>query len=169
MRADRSATAVQRALSDRDVFGRVAGAVGRAWRYDWIGHVSWDEDGLGGSIVRETGGEAPSQATLTGWLVREAESGRAAIVAPGAELGRAGVAVALPLRRDDSALIGFLVVLAAKLPPRHLELALLDSLDELGLALTERPALDGGGTEDAEAFEAVPDLRDLALVRGNEG
>jgi HD-GYP domain-containing protein (c-di-GMP phosphodiesterase class II) len=169
MRADRAATTVQRALSGRDVFGQVARAVGRAWRYDWIGHVSWDEDGLGGSIVHQAGGEAPAQAALTGWLVREAESGTAAIVAPGAELGRAGVAVALPLRRDDSALIGFLVVLAVKLPPRHLELALLDSLDELGLALAERPALDGGGTEDAEAFEAVPDLRDLALVRGNEG
>jgi HD-GYP domain-containing protein (c-di-GMP phosphodiesterase class II) len=169
MRADRAASAVQRALSGRDVFGKIAEAVGRTWRYDWIGHVSWDEDGLGGSIVREAGGEGPAQAALTGWLVREAESGAVAIVAPGAELGRAGVAVALPLRRDDSALIGFLVVLAAKLPPRHLELALLDSLDELGLALAERPALDGGGTEDAEAFEAVPDLRDLALVRGNEG
>ena len=169
MRADRAATAVQRALSGRDVFGRLVDAVGRAWRYDWIGHVSWDEDGLGGSIVHEAGGDAPAQAALAGWLVREAESGTAAIVAPGAELGRAGVAVALPLRRDDSALIGFLVVLAAKLPPRHLELALLDSLDELGLALAEGPVLDGGGTEDAEAFEAVPDLRDLALVRGNEG
>jgi hypothetical protein len=77
--------------------------------------------------------------------------------------------VAVPLRRDDSALIGFLVVLARKLPARHVELALLDSLEEPGLALVERPALDGGGAEDAEALEAAPDLRDLALVRGNEG
>jgi hypothetical protein len=75
-----------------------------------------------------------------GWLVREAESGAAAIVAPGADLGREGIAVALPLRRDNSALVGFLVVAAPKLPPRHVELALLDSLDEIGLALAGRPS-----------------------------
>jgi HD-GYP domain-containing protein (c-di-GMP phosphodiesterase class II) len=169
MRADRAAMVIQRALSGRHVFDTLADAVGRRWRYEWIGHVSWDEDGLGGTTVEEAGGDAPAQAALTGWLVREAESGTTTIVGPGTELGGTGVAVALPLRRDDSALIGFLVVLAAKLPPRHVELALLESLDELGLALAERPPLDGGGAEDAETFEAVPDLRDLALVRGNEG
>jgi HD-GYP domain-containing protein (c-di-GMP phosphodiesterase class II) len=172
MRADRAAAALQRALTPARrgiVFDKVAEALARLWRYEWVGLVSWDEDGLGGSVVHSAGGEAPAQAGLTGWLVREAESGSATIVAPGAELGRSGVAVALPLRRDDSALIGFFVVLAGKLPARHVELALLDSLDELGLALAERPALDGGGAEDAEALEAVPDLRDLALVRGNEG
>lgn len=168
-RAERAAAAVRRALSTRSVFTSVAETVRGLWRYDWMGVVSWDEDGLGGTVVHDAGGAAPAEAALTSWLVREAESGTTAIVAPGAELGLVGVAVALPLRRDDSALIGFLVVLAGKLPPRHVELALLDSLDELGPALAERPALDGGGTEDAEAFEAVPDLRDLALVRGNEG
>src|SRR4029079_8414303 len=85
MRADRAATAVQRALSGRDVFGQLADAVGRGWRYDWIGHVAWEEAGVGASIVHEAGGDAPAQAALTGWLVREAESGTAAIVAPGAE------------------------------------------------------------------------------------
>jgi HD-GYP domain-containing protein (c-di-GMP phosphodiesterase class II) len=169
IRADRAATSIQRALSGRVVFEKIAAAVGRVWRHDWIGHVAWDEDGLGGSTISEAGGEAPSQAALAGWLVREAESGTSAIVASGSELGRSGVVVALPLRRDDGALIGFLVVLAPKLPPRHVELALLDSLDELGLALAEWPPLDGGGAEHAETFEAVPHLRNLALVRGNEG
>ena len=169
MRADRAAAEIQRALGGRHVFHSLTETLGGLWRHDWIGHVSWDEDGLGGTTVNEAGGEPPSQAGLTGWLVREAESGTTAIVASGSELGRSGVAIALPLRRDDGALIGFFVVLAGKLPPRHVELALLESLDELGLALAERPALDGGGAEDAEAFEAVPDLRDLALVRGNEG
>jgi hypothetical protein len=103
-----------------------------------------------------------------GWLVREAESGRDAIVAPGAELGCDGLAVALPLRRDNSALVGFLAFVAPKLPPRHLELALLESLDELGLALALNPRLDRGGTEDAEPLETIADTSDLALVRVHE-
>jgi hypothetical protein len=102
--------------------------------------MSWDEDGLGGSLEQTRGTDPPPVATLTGWLVREAESGREAIIAPGAELGRDGVVVALPLRRDNSALVGFLVVASSKLPPRHVELALLDSLDEIGLALADPPA-----------------------------
>jgi HD-GYP domain-containing protein (c-di-GMP phosphodiesterase class II) len=173
VRADRAAAAVQRALGTGDdrgrVFARLADTVGRLWPHEWMGLVSWDEDGLGGSVDDSAGGDAPAVAALTGWLVREAESGVDAIVAPGAELGRGGIAVALPLRRDNSALIGFLVVVADKLPPRHVELALLDSLDELGLALAERPLLDGGGAQDAKPLETVPDLRDLALVRGDEG
>jgi HD-GYP domain-containing protein (c-di-GMP phosphodiesterase class II) len=173
VRADRAAAAVQRAVGTGDdrgrVFGRLADTVGRLWPHEWMGLVSWDEDGLGGSVDDSAGGGGPAAAALTGWLVREAESGADAIVAPGAELGRDGIAVALPLRRDNSALIGFLVVVAGKLPPRHVELALLDSLDELGLALAERPPLDGGGAQDAKPLETVPDLRDLALVRGDEG
>jgi hypothetical protein len=39
-----------------------------------------------------------------------------------------------------AALFGFLVVASSKLPPRHVELALLDSLDEIGLALADPPA-----------------------------
>jgi hypothetical protein len=164
---------MQRALGsggDRGcVFGRLAETVGGLWPHEWIGLLSWDEDGLGGTIEHAVGGEAPAPAALTGWLVREAESGGEAIVAPGAELGHDGIAVALPLRRDNSALIGFLVVVARKLPPRHVELALLGSLDELGLALSEGPLLDGGGAQDAKPLETVPDLRDLALVRLDEG
>ena len=91
------------------------------------------------------------------------------IVAPGLELGVDGVAVALPLRRDNSALVGFLVIVGPKLPPRHVELALLDSLDEIGLALAKRPELDGSGTEGAETLQAVADPRGLALVRLDEG
>jgi hypothetical protein len=74
------------------------------------------------------------------WLVREAESGADVIVAPGAELGREGIALALPLRRDTSVLGGFLVVEGERLPPRHVELALLETLDDIGLALARRPA-----------------------------
>jgi hypothetical protein len=73
------------------------------------------------------------------WLVREAESGADVIVTPGAELGRDGIALALPLRRESSALVGFLVLEGRRLPPRHVELALLETLDEVGLALAARP------------------------------
>jgi hypothetical protein len=130
--------------------------------------VTWDEDGLGGSVDVETGRQGPPAAALTGWLVREAESGRDAIVAPGAELGVDGVAVALPLRRDNSALVGFLAFVAPKLPPRHVELALLESLDELGLALAMKPELGRDGSQQTESLETVADPSDFALVRFHE-
>jgi hypothetical protein len=172
IRAERAAASVRRALGpaeDREsAFDRLAAAVTRLWRHDWIGLVAWDEDGLGGSIEHARGADGPQVAALTGWLVREAESGVEAIVAPGAELGRDGIVVALPLRRDNSALVGFLVVAAPRLAPRHVELALFDSLDEIGLALADRPALDGDGAQRAEPLEALPDARDLALVRFDE-
>jgi putative nucleotidyltransferase with HDIG domain len=172
VRAERAAASVRRALGsaeDREsAFDRLAGAVARLWRHEWIGLVAWDEDGLGGSIEQARGGDGPQPAALTGWLVREAESGVEAIVAPGAELGRDGIVIALPLHRDNSALVGFLVVAAPRLAPRHVELALFDLLDEIGLALAGRPVLDGGGTQRAEPLETLPDARDLALVRLDE-
>jgi hypothetical protein len=173
VRAERAAAAVQRALGvgdDRErVFQRLAETVARLWPHEWMGRVAWDDDGLGGSVETSRGVAGPPAGALTSWLVREAESGSDALVAPGAELGLGGVAVALPLRRDNSALFGFLVVVGPKLPPRHVELALLDSLDEIGLALAERPGLNGRGAQNAQALETGPDPRDLALVRLDEG
>ena len=172
LRAERAGAALHRALGageHRDrVFVRVAQAVARVWRHDWIALMSWDEDGLGGSVEQALGNAPLPVPALTGLLVREAEGGREAIVAAGAELGRSGVVVALPLRRDNSALVGFLVVAAPKLPPRHVELALLDSLDEIGLALADRPELDGRAAQDAQPLETVADERDLALARLDE-
>jgi len=172
VRAERVAAALHRALGTGDererAFARLADTVGRAWKHDWIGLVSWDEDGLGGTVELASGDDPPSVGTLTGWLVREAESGRDAIVAAGVELGLDGIVAALPLRRDNSALVGFLVVAAPKLPPRHVELALLDSLDELGLALADRPELGGDGSQNSEPLETGSDGRDLALVRRDE-
>jgi HD domain len=169
LRAERAAAALHRALGtgeERDrVFVRLAETVARSWRHDWIALMSWDEDGLGGSIEQALGDDPLPAAALTGLLVREAESGRDAIVAAGVELGHSGIVVALPLRRDNSALVGFLVVAAPKLPPRHVELALLDSLDEIGLALADRPELDGRAAQHAQPLETVADERDLALAR----
>jgi HD-GYP domain-containing protein (c-di-GMP phosphodiesterase class II) len=172
VRAGRAAAALHRSLSGNDertdVFRRVTEAMSGAWHHSWAALVSWDEDGLGGSVDAVAGTDGPTPAALMSWLVREAESGREAIVAPGAELGVDGVAVALPLRRDNSALVGFLTVVAAKLPPRHVELALLESLDELGLALAAKPQLDRGGSEDAEPLETIADAGHFALVRFDE-
>jgi hypothetical protein len=172
LRAERAAAALHRALGtgeERDrVFVHLAESVARLWKHDWIALMSWDEDGLGGSIEQALGDDPLPAAALTGLLVREAESGRDAIVAAGVELGHSGVVVALPLRRDNSALVGFLVVAAPKLPPRHVELALLDSLDEIGLALAERPELDGSAAQHAQPLETVADERDLALARLDE-
>jgi len=172
-RAGRVAAALHRAITPADepaaLFGRVAKAMSAAWHHEWAGLVSWDEDGLGGAVEAARGDGGPAPAALTSWLVREAESGSNAIVAPAVELGLAdGVAVALPLRRDNSALVGFLVFAAAKLPPRHVELALLESLDELGLALAARPELDGCGAQHTEPLETVANASDLALVRLDE-
>jgi HD-GYP domain-containing protein (c-di-GMP phosphodiesterase class II) len=172
LRAERAATAFHRALGTGEererVFVRLAETVARRWRHDWIALMSWDEDGLGGSIEHALGADPLPAAALTGLLVREAESGRDVIVEAGAELGHGGVVVALPLRRDNSALVGFLVIAAAKLPPRHVELALLDSLDEIGLALADRPELNGSAGQRAEPLETIPNERDLVLARLDE-
>jgi len=100
--------------------------------------------------------------------VREAESGRDAIVAAGVELGRDGIVAALPLRRDNSALVGFLVVAAPKLPPRHVELVAPRLARRARLALADRPELGGDGSHDSEPLETGSDGRDLALVRRDE-
>ena len=172
LQAERAAAALHRALGTGEererVFARLTDTVARVWKHDWIALMAWDEDGLGGSIEHSRGDDPLPSAALTGLLVREAESGRNAIVAPGEELGRTGVVIALPLRRDNSALVGFLIVAAPKLPPRHVELALLDSLDEIGLALADRPELDGRAAQDAQTLETITDERDLALVRLDE-
>jgi HD-GYP domain-containing protein (c-di-GMP phosphodiesterase class II) len=172
VRAGRAAAALHRAVGTHgerpELFHRVVTAMSRAWHHRWVGLVAWDEDGLGGSLDAEAGTGGPAQSALMSWLVREAESGRDAIVAPGAELGVDGVVVALPLRRDNSALVGFLAFVAPKLPPRHVELALLESLDELGLAFAGKPELDGGGSQHAEPLETVADPSDFALVRFDE-
>jgi HD-GYP domain-containing protein (c-di-GMP phosphodiesterase class II) len=172
VRAGRAAAALHRALGSHieriAVFQGVVEALSGVWHHRWAGLVAWDEDGLGGSLDAQSGTDGPAPAALTGWLVREAESGRDAIVAPAAELGVDGVAVALPLRRDNSALVGFLAFVAPKLPPRHVELALLESLDDLGLALALKPELDGGGSQEPEPLETIADPGDFALVRFDE-
>ena len=101
--------------------------------------------------------------------MREAESGADASAATGEELGREGVTVAFPLRRETSALVGFLVLEAHRLPPNYVELALRETVDEIGLALADRPGSGGSGGEHAEALETGADAGDLVVGRLHEG
>jgi hypothetical protein len=161
-RSDRLVRALRAALHEPDraaVFDAVLARLSRAWPVSWGALVAWDEDGLGGH-VEWARGDGPPESALTSWLVREAESGADAIAATGAELGREGVTLALALRRETSALVGFLVVEAPRLPPRHVELALQETVDEIGLALADRPA--GMTPQDRGRVAPTPE----SLIRG---
>jgi HD-GYP domain-containing protein (c-di-GMP phosphodiesterase class II) len=122
-----------------EVFERLAERLERAAGSGWAALLSWQEHGLGGvvELVRGTGG--PSNPALTSWLVREVQTADEPVSAPGFELGTSGVVVALPLRRDNSALVGFIVLALPRRPRRHVDLALRACLGPLGLALADRP------------------------------
>ena len=131
--------AVGRSQSREDAFDELARVLERASGATWSGLIDWEEDGLGGNVAREHGTDGPHLAVLTSWLVREAESGETLLSAGGFELQHEGVVVALPLRRENSALVGFLVLALLRRPPTHIELALAEVADELALALANRP------------------------------
>jgi HD-GYP domain-containing protein (c-di-GMP phosphodiesterase class II) len=142
VRSERLVAALRRSLqapAKDAVFTELVAVLARAWSLTWVALVGWEEDGLGGRVERAYGDGGPDLTALVSWLVREAESGADLLVAAGPEVGGDGAVVALPLRRETSALIGFLAVEAPRLPPRHVELALRQTLDELGLALADRP------------------------------
>ena len=150
-RAARLRSAISAALAAgtrQDVFDRLAGVLEHSVHSEWTGLVSWEEGGVDGGIERSRG-EAPPDHALMSWLVREAESRDEVLTAPAQELAlNGGVFVGLPLRRENSALIGFVVLRAPRLLPRHARAALATSLDAIGLALAERPASAGeDGTE----------------------
>jgi len=131
--------ALGRSQSREDAFDELARVLERASGATWSGLIDWEEDGLGGNVAREHGTDGPHLAVLTSWLVREAESGETLLSAGGFELQHEGVVVALPLRRENSALVGFLVLALLRRPPTHIELALAEVADELALALANRP------------------------------
>ena len=132
--------AVALADDDRDlVFERLAAVLAGATRSEWIGLVRWEEDGLGGSLELSEG-EPPQERALMSWLVREAESRDELLTAPAHEVGDGdGAYVALPLRRENSTLVGFVVLRTPRALQRHVRTALFGSLDALGLALATRP------------------------------
>jgi HD-GYP domain-containing protein (c-di-GMP phosphodiesterase class II) len=148
------------------VFEHVDDAVTRAWDTSYSALVAWDEDGAGGSVVFSRGEDSPPDPVLISWLLREAESGLDLTLDVGGELGAGVVSLALPLRRENNALLGFLVLRASTYPPWHLLPALQNRLHELGLAFAETrapfslrpgapaPKLDADGREHAGALEA---------------
>ena len=127
-------------LGDRAaMFGRAVDAFEAAWPLDFALLVAWEEDGAGGSVELERGETGVPDPELTSWLLREAESGREVIVDDGSQLGRDGASLALPLRRENSTLVGFLVLGGSAHPPAHVLAAARVSLDRLGLALADAP------------------------------
>jgi len=140
LRSNRLARALAAALAagERDrVFGELADVLADATRGDWIALVRWREDGLGGEIEHACG-EGPNELVLMSWLVREAEAREELIATAAHELGGEGAYVALPLRRENSALTGFVVLHSPRALRRYVAEALGSSLDEIGLALAPR-------------------------------
>ena len=136
------------------MFDRLGDVLESSTRAEWIGLVKWEEDGLGGELELSRG-EAPQETTLMSWLVREAESREEILTAPGHELGgQDGAFVALPLRRENSALVGFVVLRSPRALRRHVHTALSRSLDQIGLALAERPEEPHEEAPPAAAFSA---------------
>jgi hypothetical protein len=141
-RRNRLARALATALGAGDrsrVFDALADQLAGATGSDWIALVTWQEDGLGGEIELARG-DGPLEHVLMSWLVREAESRDDLLVAGGHELGGEGAYVALPLRRENSTLTGFVVLRSPRALRRHVAAALAGSLDAVGLALADRPA-----------------------------
>jgi len=141
LRANRLARALASALAAGErqrVFEALDHLLQETSRSDWVALVQWQEDGLGGEIELSRG-QGPPEITLMSWLVREAESRDDLLVTPANELGGDGAYIALPLRRENSALTGFLVLHSPSALQRHVATALNSSLDAIGLALAPRP------------------------------
>jgi HD-GYP domain-containing protein (c-di-GMP phosphodiesterase class II) len=135
--------ALQHAVHRQGLFSGLAQGFAGAWRQDFALLVAWSEEGDGGTVEMVDGVTDIPAAELTSWLLRESESGSELIVDDGSELGRPGSAVALPLRRENSALVGFLVLGGRKHPPAHVLAAARKQLDRIGLALAEAPVAEG--------------------------
>ncbi|HEY7017823.1 MAG TPA: HD domain-containing phosphohydrolase, partial [Gaiellaceae bacterium] len=123
------------------VFDRLRRVLEASTGAEWVALVGWQEDGLGGEIQASTG-DGPLEHALMSWLVREAESRDELPTTGGHELGGAGAYVALPLRRENSALTGFVVLRAPGALRRYVRGALSGSLDAIGLALAPSPEVD---------------------------
>jgi HD-GYP domain-containing protein (c-di-GMP phosphodiesterase class II) len=145
-RANRLARALASALAASDrtrMFEGLSHVLESATGSEWIALISWQEDGLGGEIELSKGdlsaGDGPHERALMSWLVREAESRDELLTTSGHELGGEGAYLALPLRRENSALTGFVVLRTPRALQRHVGAALSGSLDAIGLALAPGP------------------------------
>ena len=146
VKAHRLSAALGHAVADGDratMFGQVADAFEASWPLDYAMLVAWEENGDGGSVKLQRGESKVPDPELTSWLLREAESGRELIADDGSQLGRDGASLALPLRRENSALVGFFVLGGSGDPPPHVLAAARSSLDRVGLALAAAPRTAG--------------------------
>jgi HD-GYP domain-containing protein (c-di-GMP phosphodiesterase class II) len=141
LRANRLSRALADALAEGErerVFTSLTDVLEKTAHAEWAALVEWREDGLGGAVELARG-EGPLEHVLMSWLVREAESRDALIAAGGHELGSGGGYVALPLRRENSSLTGFVVLRTPRALRRYVSDALSASLDAIGLALAPEP------------------------------
>ncbi|HEY7148502.1 MAG TPA: HD domain-containing phosphohydrolase [Gaiellaceae bacterium] len=125
------------------MFGSFVDVVDRpeSWPLGYAAFVEWNEDGSGGGVRLERGTHQPPESAVVSWLLRGAESGAGIVVDEGVELPSAGFSAALPLRRDNSSLVGFIVLCGEQEPARYVLRAFEDCLDTLGPAFGEaRPA-----------------------------
>jgi putative nucleotidyltransferase with HDIG domain len=138
LRARRLATRVRatiaQARSRPARFAALQGQLADSAALRWMGLIAWQERECFGSVEASWGGDAPGEAALTSWLLREAETADAVIVAAAGELGGDAVHMAVPLRREDG-LYGHLVIAVAR-PDRVLTRALGACAEELAAALT---------------------------------
>ena len=139
IRANRLVGALRTALAEEtnDALQHVAGLIGYASSLRWAGVLTWQSSDLEASLRDQWGrrDEAPPEAALTSWLLRESESSEGLVVAPADELGRTGSCAVLPLRSGD-AVTGYVFFLFAPRLPRHVELALTRSASDLARSLS---------------------------------
>jgi hypothetical protein len=143
LRSRRLSAALHRALGEDwsetdEVFDRVAHSLDRAGA-SWVGLVSWNDDGLGGRVVRSWGVEAPEGDALVSWLVRHSDSAEGVFAAGLFDVGSSAAHLAVPLRRENAQLAGFLVLASPRPPAAHVIQSLRDNLHALGLALAPMP------------------------------
>lgn len=153
LRANRLSRSLADALAEVDreqVFSHLTQVLERTSEAEWAALIEWREDGLGGTIELASG-QGPLEHVLMSWLVREAESRDELLTTSGHELGGDGAYVALPLRRENSALTGFVVLRTPRALRRYVSTALTTSLDSLGLALAPEPQVAEDGPAAAAA------------------
>jgi HD-GYP domain-containing protein (c-di-GMP phosphodiesterase class II) len=141
LRANHLSRALADALAEEErerVFSHLTRVLENVAHAEWAALIEWRDDGLGGTIELAHG-EGPLEHVLMSWLVREAESRDELITTSGHELGSDGGYVALPLRRENSALTGFVVLRTPRALRRYVSDALSASLDAVGLALAPLP------------------------------
>jgi putative nucleotidyltransferase with HDIG domain len=131
--AVRLRVAVAQARSRTARFAALRRELADARALRWIGLIAWQERECIGSLEVSWGTDAPGEAALTSWLLREAETADAVIVAAPGELSGAAVHLAVPLRREGRH-YGYLV-LAVDGSDRAVTRALGACADELGAAL----------------------------------